>query len=136
MHENLSSYLDEQRVAVEPDRPAAFGDGRSVRVSRRDINDDDAAVGPVPLKADDPAAVRRPGPAGFESRPRMCRSSVPSMLATKRIAPGPPISLPIMVTSEPSGDSEPFAASAMPPRPLPNSTLTSPPATGSVLTTG
>lgn len=37
--------LDKQRVAVEPDRPAAFGDRRSVWVSRRDVNDEHAVLG-------------------------------------------------------------------------------------------
>lgn len=75
-------------------------------------------------------------PAGFDSHLGMFRSSVPSLLATNRFAPGPPISLPIMVTREPSGDSEPLAASAMPRRPRPNRIVLSPPATGTVRTTG
>ena len=71
-------------------------------------------------------------PAGFEPPSDMDRLSVPSTLVTNRIAPGPPTSLPIMVTSDPSEESAPFPTS----RPWrgPIKTVLLPPSSGTVRT--
>jgi hypothetical protein len=96
-------------MAVEPDRRAAFGNPR--RLSR-----------PLGDQV----------PAGFELPSDIDRLSVPSTLVTNRIAPGPSISLPIMVTSDPSEESAPFPTSK--PWRGPIKTVLLPPSSGTVRT--
>jgi hypothetical protein len=56
------SDVDEQRVTVEPDRPTAFRDDRGV--SRRDVDNEDAATRAVGGRANDPGPVGGPGSRG------------------------------------------------------------------------